>query len=167
MQFIRPPKLIAIAERELPQLVADCMNRKCVQNINVRCDTNLWVDMLMTAAIEWLTCWIPHRRCIRDFTHRASDMSDLSNAVMFGIIRYPGSQKSWTLPLESITTIGFQAWMSCVYNPEWEQSSPNFRMPSLISISGSLVETCEQPEKNPCAFSDWSWKTFDTSTIVR
>jgi len=36
MQFIRLPKLIEIAERELPELVADWMNMKSVQNINIR-----------------------------------------------------------------------------------------------------------------------------------
>jgi hypothetical protein len=35
MQFIRLPKLIDIAERELPELVADWMNMKSVQNINI------------------------------------------------------------------------------------------------------------------------------------
>jgi hypothetical protein len=36
MQFIRLPKPIDIAERELPELVADWMNMKSVQNINIR-----------------------------------------------------------------------------------------------------------------------------------
>jgi hypothetical protein len=35
MQFIRLPKLIEVAERELPELVADWMNMKSVQNINI------------------------------------------------------------------------------------------------------------------------------------
>jgi len=35
MQFIRLPKAIDIAERELPELVADRMNMKSVQNINI------------------------------------------------------------------------------------------------------------------------------------
>jgi len=35
MQFIRLPKAIDIAERELPELVADWMNMKSVQNINI------------------------------------------------------------------------------------------------------------------------------------
>jgi hypothetical protein len=35
MQFIRLPKLIDIAERELPELVADWMNMKSVQNMNI------------------------------------------------------------------------------------------------------------------------------------
>jgi hypothetical protein len=36
MQFIRLPKLIDIAERELPELVADLMSMKSVQNIKSR-----------------------------------------------------------------------------------------------------------------------------------
>jgi hypothetical protein len=35
MPFIRLPKLIDIAERESPELVADWMNMKSVQNINI------------------------------------------------------------------------------------------------------------------------------------
>jgi hypothetical protein len=35
MEFIRLPKLIDITERELPELVADCMNMKSVQNMNI------------------------------------------------------------------------------------------------------------------------------------
>jgi hypothetical protein len=35
MQFIGLPKLINIAERVLPELVADWMNAKSAQNINI------------------------------------------------------------------------------------------------------------------------------------
>jgi len=35
MQFIRLPKPIYIAERELPELVADWMNTKSVQGTNI------------------------------------------------------------------------------------------------------------------------------------
>jgi hypothetical protein len=35
MQFIRLPKLLDIVERELPEVVADWMNSKSEQNINI------------------------------------------------------------------------------------------------------------------------------------
>jgi hypothetical protein len=41
MQFIRLPKLIDIAERELPELVADWVNMKSAQNINTNFVQNL------------------------------------------------------------------------------------------------------------------------------
>jgi hypothetical protein len=41
MQFIRLPKLIDIAERELPKLVADWVNMKSAQNINTNFVQNL------------------------------------------------------------------------------------------------------------------------------
>jgi hypothetical protein len=34
MQLIRPPKLILIGEGELPELVAECVKKISVQNIN-------------------------------------------------------------------------------------------------------------------------------------
>ena len=48
MQFIRLPKLIDIAERELPELVADWMNMKSVQNINISFVLKLRVNMLIS-----------------------------------------------------------------------------------------------------------------------
>jgi hypothetical protein len=47
MQFIRLPKLIDIAERELPELVADWINMKSVQNINISFVQKLGVSMLI------------------------------------------------------------------------------------------------------------------------
>jgi hypothetical protein len=48
MQFISLPKLIDITERELPELVAACMNMKSVQNINRCCVQKLRVNMLIS-----------------------------------------------------------------------------------------------------------------------
>ena len=48
MQFIRLPKLIDIAERELPELVAHRMNLQSVQNINIRFVQKLRVNMLIS-----------------------------------------------------------------------------------------------------------------------
>jgi len=48
MQFIRLPKLIDIAVRELPELDADWMNRKCEQSINKCFVKKLRVNMLIS-----------------------------------------------------------------------------------------------------------------------
>jgi hypothetical protein len=48
MQLIRLPKLIDIAERELPELVADWMNMKTVQNISNSFGQKLGVNMLIS-----------------------------------------------------------------------------------------------------------------------
>jgi hypothetical protein len=48
MQFIRLPKLIDIAERELPELVANWMNMKSVENINISFVQKLRVNMLIS-----------------------------------------------------------------------------------------------------------------------
>ena len=54
MQFIRLPKEIDIAERVLPELVADWMNIKSVQNIDIRFIQRLQVNMLILWVIKWL-----------------------------------------------------------------------------------------------------------------
>jgi hypothetical protein len=48
MQFIRLPKLIDIAERELPELVADWINMKSVQNINIGFAQKLNVNRMIS-----------------------------------------------------------------------------------------------------------------------
>jgi len=48
MQFIRLPKRIDIADRELAELVADWMNTKSVQNINVHFIQKLLVYLLIS-----------------------------------------------------------------------------------------------------------------------
>jgi len=70
MQFIRLPKAIDIAERELPELVTDWMNTKSPQSIDIGFVQKLEVIMLISLGIKWSTSWIPHRPTFRDFTHR-------------------------------------------------------------------------------------------------
>ena len=48
MQFIRLPKPIDIAERVLPQLVADWVDTKSVQGINMIVLQQLGVNMLVS-----------------------------------------------------------------------------------------------------------------------
>jgi len=52
MQFIRLPKPIYIAERVLPEQVADWMNTKRVQNIDIRFVQKLQVNILISLGIE-------------------------------------------------------------------------------------------------------------------
>jgi hypothetical protein len=52
MQFIRLPKAIGIAERALPELVADWMNTKSVQNIEISFIQKLQGNMLISWDIK-------------------------------------------------------------------------------------------------------------------
>jgi len=150
MQFIRLPKLIDIAERELPELVADWMNMKSVQNINISFVLKLRVNMLISWDIEWSKCWTPHRGTFRNFTHRAWVIWDLSNHELFWIIPDPGCQKRITLSLEFICTIPFQAGTSDVKIPEWGQHCSNCGMPCLVRIFGTFRGTWNQRNDNLC-----------------
>ena len=71
MQLIRLPKPIDIAERVLPELVADWMNTKIVQNIDISFVQKLRVNILMSWGIDWSNRGMSHRRTFRNFTHRA------------------------------------------------------------------------------------------------
>jgi len=53
MQFIRLPKAMDIAERVLPELVADWMNTKSVQKIDISFVQKLQVNMLISWVIKW------------------------------------------------------------------------------------------------------------------
>jgi len=148
MQFIRLPKAIDIAERVLPELVADWMNTKSMQNINDSFVQKLQVNMQISWVIKWLNSWMPYRRTFRNFTHWAWAIWDLSNHDLFWIISNPGSQKRITLSLESTSTIPFQARASDVKIPEWGQHFSNCRMPYHVSILGTSQRTGDQPNKN-------------------
>jgi hypothetical protein len=52
MQFIRLPKGIHITERVLPELIADWMNTKSVQNIDISLVQKLPVNMLISWVIN-------------------------------------------------------------------------------------------------------------------
>jgi len=54
MQFIRLVKTIDIAERVLPELVADCADTKSMQRINIIVVLHLWEHMVVSWVIEWL-----------------------------------------------------------------------------------------------------------------
>jgi broad specificity polyphosphatase/5'/3'-nucleotidase SurE len=53
MQFVRLQKAIDIAERVLPELVADWIHSKSVQNININIVQKLSVNMLILWVIKW------------------------------------------------------------------------------------------------------------------
>ena len=148
MQFIRLPKAIDIAERVLPELVADWMNTKSVQNIDSSFVQKLQVNMLISWVIKLSKNWIPHRCTFRNFTHWARAIWDLSNHDLFRIIPDPGSQKWITLSLESITTVPFQARASDVKISQWGQHCSNCGMLCLISIFGIFRRTGDQSNKN-------------------
>jgi len=149
MQLIRLPKTIHTAERVLPELVADWMNSKSVQNINNSFIKKLKVNRLMSCNIQQSKGWMPHRRTFRNFTHLVLAIWDLSNHILFWIIPNPVSQKRMTLSLESFNTIPFQAGASYVNIPEWRQHSSNRAMPWLISTFGTFRGTQVKPNKNP------------------
>jgi hypothetical protein len=56
MQFIRRPKVIDIAERVLPELVADWMTTKRVQKIEIRFVQKPQVNLLISWVSKWLKC---------------------------------------------------------------------------------------------------------------
>jgi len=134
MQFIRLPKVIDIAERLLPELVADWMNTKSVQNFYISSILKLQVTMSISWVVKWSKSWIPHRHTFRNFTHWAWSIWDLSNHDLLWIIPNPGSQKRIILSLESISTIPFQARASDFKIPEWGRHCSNRAMPCLVSI---------------------------------
>jgi hypothetical protein len=53
MQLIRLPKGIDIAERELPELVADWVDTESVQSIKIIVLQKLQVNILVSLVIEW------------------------------------------------------------------------------------------------------------------
>jgi len=148
MQFIRLPKKIDIAERVLPELVENWMNTKSVQNIDIGFVQKFQVNMLMSWVIKWSKSWMPQQHTFRNFTNRAWAIWDLSNHDLFWIIPDPGSQKSITLSLESISTIPFQARASDVKIPEWVQHCSNRRMPCIVSIFGTVWWKEDQPNQD-------------------
>jgi hypothetical protein len=151
MQFIRLPKPIDIAERVLPELVADCVDTYSGKSINIIVLQQLRVSMLVSRVIEWSTSWMAHWGTFGNFTQRAWAIWDLSNHDLFRIIPDPGSQQRVTLSLESICTIPFQARASAVKMPMLRQHSSNSGMPGFVNVRGTLPGTWDQPNNNPYA----------------
>ena len=92
-------------------------------------------------------CWC-HCHTFMYFTHWACAVEDLSNHDLLWIIPDPGSQKTITLYLASICTVGFQARASYVKIPAWGQHSCNLGMPYRISIFSTFWGTADQPDQN-------------------
>jgi len=109
MQFIKLPKPIDIAERGLPELVADWVDTQSVQNINIVFLSQLPVNMLVFWATEWLTIWLAHGLTFRNFTLWAWAIWDLSKYDVFWTIPDPWSQQRVTLSPECNCSISFQA----------------------------------------------------------
>jgi hypothetical protein len=53
----------------MPGLVANWVDTKSVQSINMIVLQQLGVNMLVSCVIEWSTCGMPHWRTFRNFTH--------------------------------------------------------------------------------------------------
>jgi hypothetical protein len=53
MQFIRLPKLMDFAERELPEQVADWTHMESLQNIQISFVQKLWVNIQVSLVMEW------------------------------------------------------------------------------------------------------------------
>jgi len=151
MQFIRLPMSIDIAERASPELVSNWINTKSMQNIDHSCVQNLRLNLPISWAIEWSKSGMPHQRTVRDFTHQAWAIWDLSNYDLFWIIPNLSSQKRITLFLESISTVPFQAGTSYVKIPEWGQHSSNCGMPCFISSFGTMWWTGDPLNEDPAA----------------
>jgi len=148
MQFIRLPKPIDIAERVLPELVADLVDTWSVQSINLIVLQQLRVDMLVAWVIEWSKSWIPHHCTFRNFTHWAWAIWDMSDHDLFRIIPDPGSQQRVTLSLEYICTIPFQARPSDVDMPKLRQHSSNRVMPCFVNVFGIFWGIWDQSYEN-------------------
>lgn len=69
MQLIRLPIPIVIAETVFPELVADLVNTKSVQNINNSLVQKLRVNMLICGVIVWLICLMTFWQTFMNFTH--------------------------------------------------------------------------------------------------
>jgi len=164
MQFIRLPKPIDIAERVLPELVADWVDTESVQSINIIVLELLRLNMLVSWVIKWSKSWMPVRRTLRNFTHRAWAIWDLSNHDLFRIIPNPGSLQRVTLSLESICAIPFQAGASDVKMPQLRQHSSNRRMPGFVNVLDTLRGTWNQPDRNPGAVFGCAADSFSNIT---
>jgi len=167
MKLIRLPKLVDIAERELPELVLDWMNTKSVQNINIRFVQMLWVNMLISSVIECSTSWMPHCCPFRNFTHRAWAIWDISNHELFWMIPNPSHQKRITSSLESISTIPFQVGTRYVKIPECGEHYSNRAKPRFVGIFVTFRGTWNQPNRDPPALLGLQLISFWILPITR
>jgi len=149
MQLIRLPKAIDIAERVLPELVADWADTRSVQSITIFLLQRIRVNMLVSWVIEWSKGWMPHRHNLKSFTHGPWAIWDLSNHHSLRIIPDPGSQQRVTLSLQSICTIPFQARTSDLKMPKLRQHSSNCGMPCFVNVFGTFWGTWDQCDKDP------------------
>jgi len=145
MWFIRLPKPIDIAESILPELGADWMNTKSVQNIATGFVRKVWINILISWVIEWSKSGMFHLGSCRNFTHRAWAIWDWKHHDLFLIIPDPGSQKRLKLSLECITTTPFQARTSYVKIPEWGHRYSNCRVPCFVSMFGTVRRIGDPP----------------------
>jgi len=167
MKFIRMPKAIYIAERVLPELLADWMNTKSVQNINITFVQKLRVNILICLFIKWSISGMSHRRTFTNFTYRAWTIWDYSNHDLFGIIPNPGCQTKITVSLESVGRMRFQAGTSYVKIREWGQHGSNRRMPCPVTILGSVWGQGISETRIQARFLVVQWIFFQISPIVR
>jgi len=167
MQFIRLPKLIDIADQELPELVANWINMRSVQHISNSFVQTLGVHMLICWVFQCSTSWMPHQHTYRYFTHWVWVIWDLSNHNVFWIIPDPRSQTRLTLSPESISTIAFQVGTSCVMTQQCGQHCSHCGMPCLAPIFSTSRATQNQPNQDTGELSSSTADIFPIVPIVR
>jgi len=156
--------LINIAERVLPELIADWMNTKRGQNNNITFVQKRWAPMLINWVIECSTRSMAYRRTFRNATHLAWAIWDLRNHHMIWIIPNPDSLKRMTLLLESIHKISLQARTGYVRISEWGQHCVNHGMPCLVHILDTLRRIRNQPNQNQGAVIRCTANDFSNTT---
>jgi len=149
MQFIRLPKWIDIGQRVLPELVADWVDTKSVQSINISILQQLLVNVLVSWAIKWSKTLMPHQWTLRNSTHSACTIWDLSNLDLFQIIPDQGSHQRVTLSPESISKIPCLARTSNVKMPKLRLHSFNSDMSCIVNVSCTYWGPGDQPDGNP------------------
>jgi len=148
MQFIRLSKPIDIAERVLPDLVADGVDTYSMQSMNSRVLPQFRVYMLVPGAIKWWRSGMPHWFTFSYFTHHTWAIWELSKHDLMWVIPYPGSQKRVILSLESICTIPFQTRTSNVKISRLRPHSLNQVMACFIDVFGIFWGSSDQPHEN-------------------
>lgn len=125
MQFVRHPRLVDVAERVLPEVVAYWESTLNVQNISTGFLRKLQVSMLKSRVFGRLTSVMLDWHSLTNFWQQAWAMQDLSNHHLFKTIPDPFSQLRVTLSLEFIITIPSQATSSNVNIPKCTHTVPS------------------------------------------
>jgi len=104
MQFIRLPNAVNIAERVFPELVEDWVDIYSMHSIDICVLLEFHVIMLVSWAIEWSTCGMPHQCTFSIHPHRTWAILELGSPLLLYLIPGPGTYQQITLTPESICT---------------------------------------------------------------